>query len=251
MSRHARRLRRQGLEGQSGSAKRPRRPVASVACRPSPAPPPVIPTPPRRAVIGPEDTREHAMMAEAVHRAVCEFTKSDGFGHCYLYTLAGWSLLIHLEGQGTPYRMQAGSLFLRPDPSRPLDWVVSSAEDGGLERGEFHCWISSPDLTLIDFASHYFRRYVDGIMRIKEVTHQSEAGALFTLDDNPDPVRWNMPDPPRYIWEHVTELPEWVRYNGDPRALEQVNQRVRETMDETKSLRLRTCHLYHDLKGDL
>ena len=42
----------------------------------------------------------HALIAQAIHDAVCTFSGSDGFGLCQLYTVAGYALLGRLDGPG-------------------------------------------------------------------------------------------------------------------------------------------------------
>src|SRR5438270_5419806 len=80
-------------------------------------------------------------IAEAVNRAVGEFTGSDGFGYCYLYALAGWRLAREVTGRD--YLLQAGVLRVLADP--PDGWLVMRAWEDGLWRGEFHCWFARPD----------------------------------------------------------------------------------------------------------
>jgi hypothetical protein len=42
--------------------------------------------------------RVRALIAEAVHDAVCAFSRSDGFRLCQLSTVAGYSLLANIDG---------------------------------------------------------------------------------------------------------------------------------------------------------
>jgi hypothetical protein len=47
-------------------------------------------------------------IADAVHRAVCEYTESDGMGSCHKYAVAGRGLLWYL---GKRTIIQAGTMF--------------------------------------------------------------------------------------------------------------------------------------------
>jgi hypothetical protein len=57
--------------------------------------------------------------AEAVHRAVCEFSGSDGFGQCSLYAVAGFGLMVLTKLPLGSCYPQVGSLYLQPDPTDP------------------------------------------------------------------------------------------------------------------------------------
>src|SRR4051812_39458661 len=72
--------------------------------------------------------------AEAVHRAVCEFSGNDGFGKCYLYTIAGYTLLVNHPPGRSRFLPQAGSLYLTPDPDDPSFRFALVAEGDGMGR---------------------------------------------------------------------------------------------------------------------
>lgn len=73
-------------------------------------------------------TRKH--IAEAVHRAVCEFTQTNGFRRCLDYALAGHTLANALLGR--EYVLQAGGLYIMADPPNG----VTAMESGDFEQGE-------------------------------------------------------------------------------------------------------------------
>src|SRR5262245_51509295 len=77
-------------------------------------------------------------IAEAVHRAVCEFTGTDGFGNCMMYAWAGVSLCSRVFQR--TYLLQAGSLRIQADPSNPHSWFTIDASEDGFHIGEFHAW---------------------------------------------------------------------------------------------------------------
>lgn len=142
--------------------------------------------------------------AEAVHLAVCDCMGTvDISGHCMASTYAGWVLTIaHPPGPGKWFP-QAGSLYIKPNPDHPTAAFGFRAEDGGMERGEFHAWLAHQDGTRIDFSARYYRRYVETMA----------ASGVEGL--GPDEVRWNRPDPPAYLWAHYSDLPDWVTLHTD------------------------------------
>jgi hypothetical protein len=77
-----------------------------------------------------------ALIAEAVHTAVCDFSQSDGFRLCQLYTVAGYALLSRIDGR--QWAMQAGSAWMLADPPDGW-WQYDATTPYALERGEFHC----------------------------------------------------------------------------------------------------------------
>lgn len=132
-------------------------------------------------------------MAEAVHRAVCDVTGTDGSGHCLLYAVAG--AVLAKEVLGRDYFVQAGSLSLLADP--PDGAIMIDASGGGVERGEYHCWLAHPDpeRELVDFASRHFKHYVEDMLTIEQAH-----GPLLILADEQNRITWNRPDPEPYIW---------------------------------------------------
>src|SRR4051794_32826876 len=65
------------------------------------------------------------LIAESVHRTLCDFSGSDGCGHCMLYAVAGMAIL----GQVFDRKIypQAGSLGVLVEP--PDRWLVMDAEN--------------------------------------------------------------------------------------------------------------------------
>lgn len=151
-----------------------------------------------------DDGRRRALIAEAVHDAVCAFSKSDGFGLCQLYTIAGYMLLGALDGP--QWVMQAGSAWILADP--PDGWCCYDATTrDALARGEFHCWLAkqgptkaSPPAAFVDFSARHFHRWVDHLQVI----------------GGGERIPWTHPtEPPPYMWTEGTQS-EWVRWEPDP-----------------------------------
>src|SRR4051794_32600880 len=77
-------------------------------------------------------------IADAVHLAVCEYTQSDGFGHCPVYATCGMTLLMRL-GYQHPL-IQAGAAWIGSDPDDPD--LGAYFDPSNVEAGEFHSWIA-------------------------------------------------------------------------------------------------------------
>jgi hypothetical protein len=128
-------------------------------------------------------------IAEAVHRAVVEFTGADGYRHCFLYAVAGWSLAREVFGRD--YWLQAGSKRLLVAP--PDGWLYLNARPDGLCWGDFHCWfaLEGPGgeiAELVDLSSRHYRRWADSNRKL-------HPGATV-------PIRWSWPgDPPPFVWQ--------------------------------------------------
>ena len=148
-------------------------------------------------------------IAEAVHQAVCEFTGSDGFGLCMLYSVAGMGVPSAFNHRLYP---QAGTLGVLIDP--PDYWMVMDAE--GFEPsvgGEFHCWLGGPsssgDVELIDFSARHYKRYCGGLIDVTDFDVVSPG--LYVRRDLPvethKPMTWNREDPPAYVWLGVKSCP--------------------------------------------
>lgn len=104
--------------------------------------------------------RLRVRIAGAVHRAVCEFTGTDGFGYCYLYAWGGNTLAREVTGR--PYRLQAGALRLRLDGDR--GWLTMNPQQDGFGRGEFHCWMARSDgrghlAEIVDLGARHYARW--------------------------------------------------------------------------------------------
>jgi hypothetical protein len=160
-----------------------------------------------------------AQVAEAVHKAVCDLTRSDGLLKCHYYTYLGGHFLPHL---GYHVHWQAGRLLLYPDPSDPELASVFDPELGREERGDYgecHSWLAVPlgpttadapppldQVALIDFSARHYKRYVEG------------ASAL----GRGEPCHWRIADPPAFIWERADRWPKWVIPQNIPAVLEYV-----------------------------
>ena len=157
-----------------------------------------------------------ATLAEAVHAAVCDFTGTDGYGACMLYTVAGWSPLVALDSEA--WHLQAGSARILADP--PDGWLeMNGALPGALERGEFHCWLAkapphpqaqqAQPAALVDFSARHFQRMC------QEMPLPEERGRIPYTQPPPPPFIWTtgqqsplvhwepIPTLCRALWEHV------------------------------------------------
>ena len=136
-------------------------------------------------------------IAEAVHRAVVEVAGGDGYGHCFLYAVAGWSLA--REVLGGDYWLQAGSKRLLVAP--PDGWLYLNATADGLVRGDYHCWFARAGpggavAELVDLSSRHYRRWADSNRAVAP-------GAAA-------PLRWSWPaDPPPFVWQEGA-LSDWL-----------------------------------------
>ena len=163
------------------------------------------------------DRAFRSRVADAVHRAVCRFTGSDGYGKCHLYSLAGSVLLSSLTNR--LYLPQAGSILICVDP--PDRWVgieIDRCCDSltGLANGQYHCWIAdatncapgvSIATTLIDLSSRHYKA-------------MAATGRI-----------WQSPDPPIPLWIDDGLLPSWLQLKPDTAASEAV---IRDLTDDTE-----------------
>jgi hypothetical protein len=153
-----------------------------------------------------------AEIAEAIHRALCDITRSDGFMKCHYYACLGYHFFARI---GFVVHWLAGGLAVFADPSDPTLAFAFDPELGRQERGDFaeaHSWlmlpygppvggIHTPDqYDLVDFSSRHYKRYA-------EVAAEQGRG---------EPVNWKIPDPPAFIWERADRLPYWVRFRQMP-----------------------------------
>ena len=176
-----------------------------------------------------------AACADAVHRAVCDFTGTDGFGACMLYAVAGWSLLVALDGPA--WLLQAGSARILADP--PDGWLEFDATlPGALARGEFHCWLAKQSTLpqtqpafLVDFSARHFPRMCHEMLKAGERIPWSQPTpppVIWTAGQQSPLIQWEpVPALCRLLWEHLYE-----RF-ADYRPLRQlvatqVQQRLRE-----------------------
>jgi hypothetical protein len=109
-----------------------------------------------RGVVETSSPELKRLIAEAVHRAVCDVTEGDGCGQCMLYAAAGWVLAARVFGRR--YMPQAGKLYIVADP--PHGKIAF--EQTSLESGEFHCWFAysrtgqtGPAAELVDLSARH------------------------------------------------------------------------------------------------
>jgi hypothetical protein len=148
-------------------------------------------------------------IAIAVHRAVCEFTNSDGCGRCHHYALAGWVLACSVLKR--EYILQAGSLYILADP--PNGAVAFEPGKYGFQRGEFHCWFVAPGndgkmAEFVDLSSRHYRRLVERGPQYSALTETEEASIMtFGIDR----IQWTRKEnPPEFIWTNGT-FPDVMR----------------------------------------
>jgi hypothetical protein len=135
-------------------------------------------------------------IADAVHRAVCEYTESDGMGSCHKYAVAGRGLLWYL---GKRTIIQAGTMFCLANTVYQ-DYMTFLGQNW--RQGELHVWLADERDT-IDFSSRLYRRMWEELTGV-QVTD------------------WNRPDPPPYVWaEH---LPNWLILTALPEPTMEVGQ---------------------------
>lgn len=176
------------------------------------------------------DPRFRAAAAAAVHDAVCQVAGGDGYGHCLLYAHAGAALLGSLLD--APYQIQIGSLAYRIDPAGG-GWLELRAEDGGLDRGEYHAWVGLAGApagpanrceiaALVDFSTRHLRAMAERMPRVRRVQAVG-ACQIVELGESADPVEWTRPDgPPEFVWAaDGAGLPDDFRYVPDAAAIVQ------------------------------
>jgi hypothetical protein len=138
-------------------------------------------------------------IAEAIHRAVCEESNSDGQGRCALYALAGRLVLTQLTA--TPYIFQAGGFAASISDTSPRVMIMDPQSDH-YRCNEFHCWIArwpqgakpgdchkvSPDDEFVDFSLRHIPAYTK---RVRPGTQ---------------PMEWERADWPLYFWGSLQDL---------------------------------------------
>ncbi len=174
-------------------------------------------------------------IAETVHRAVCEFSGTDGCGHCMLYAIAGAGLLGRVFG--TTFHPQAGSLSVLADP--PNHWMTMDASN--FANGEFHCWLGRPSggggAELIDFAARHYRTYCERLLDVSDF--QAIEPGIYVRRDEPTGglmrPTWNRAAPPDYVWVEGL-LSEWLGLVPDHEATEAVWANMLGHLDEYDGL---------------
>lgn len=151
------------------------------------------------------DTPEFkSRIAEAVHRAVCEVTGTDGCGQCLYYALGGALLLNKVTNR--LFVPQIGGLLLLTSPPDRWHGVDMSAEGDPMKsfhNSDFHCWISEANSkrlrlgnqpqkcrAMIDLSSRHYHQLLKRVI--------------------PD-IEWNREPPPSYLWSDGRALPDWIR----------------------------------------
>jgi hypothetical protein len=178
-------------------------------------------------------------VAEAIHRSVCEFSGTDGFGECLLYAIAGMGLLG--RGFGQKIYLQAGTMAVLAEP--PDGWWVMDAEKGFVPGygGEFHCWLGGPSNTggveLIDFTARHYKRYCSDL--VDATQWDLVAPGLYVRRDEPEEassrIAWSREDPPSYVW--FTDDPlDWLWLTPIRQVTEAVRARMMEHQPEIRRL---------------
>lgn len=131
-----------------------------------------------------------------------------------LYAVAGWSLLLALDGPA--WVLQAGSARILVDP--PDGWLEFDAtRPGALARGEFHCWLAQPSslsqtqpVALVDFSARHFQRMCHEMPLAGERLPWSQPTTpppvIWTAGQQSPLIQWEpVPALCRLLWEHLRE----------------------------------------------
>jgi len=179
-------------------------------------------------------------ISEAVHRAVCEFTGTDGFGHCLCYAVCGSVVASTMLEK--LYLPQAGTVCIFADPPNA---VAMQATDNGLERGEFHCWFGLPEsrnhgrgkrlAEFVDLTSRHYKRYVSEVVCIEEAV-VSDGCRTYMLAPEKDRIRWTRTDdPPQFIWTNG-KFPDLMQAVPDEAACLRLFEIVNDSMSDLDDL---------------
>jgi hypothetical protein len=111
-------------------------------------------------------TRE--AVAEAVEWIVSETTDTGGIGKCQAYM--NYTVAVASVITGTAFYPQCGSVYVRMNGDLCAAMVI---DDGGLERGEFHCWAVKPGTgparidgaEIVDLGGRHLRAFADEFAR--------------------------------------------------------------------------------------
>jgi len=184
-------------------------------------------------------------IAEAVHRAVCDFTESDGCGRCFHYALAGWVLANSLLNPS--YTLQAGKLYILADP--PDGAVAIEPGQHGFQRGEFHCWFALPGsgakvAEFVDLSSRHYRRLVEQGIQASGVT-DTEVAAIVMLPATR--IQWTRKEnPPAFIWTDGT-FPDVMQASPTEAATNGFYQAVKDSGDRFKPMVALAWKQYREL----
>jgi hypothetical protein len=163
-------------------------------------------------------------IARAVHRAVVDLTRSNGYGACYLYALAGCELARDVLGRD--YRLQAGLLRMLAHP--PDGGLVLRPTQQGLLEGAYHCWFgrvgpAGEIAEVVDLASRHYRRWADSNRNV-------DPGAR-------DPIRWSWPaGSPDHVWMTGKELAPWLGLVAEQNLTQSYIKHVAERQTEFQVL---------------
>jgi hypothetical protein len=167
-------------------------------------------------------------IADAIHRAVCEFTGSDGFGHCHAYSVAGFGVLNHLYAEPKCW-INAGKARIFHDPSDPTLCVEMGTDP---MAGDYHCWNVLEGLSgviLVDFAARHYKRYCWCLINCNEWEEVDSGDGGFLLVKRDEPLgptggmTWKHPfEPPEFLWCSPDDLPSWLHLVADKHATEAV-----------------------------
>jgi hypothetical protein len=129
-----------------------------------------------------------------------------------LYAVAGWSLLLALDGPA--WLLQAGSARILADP--PDGWLEFDATlPGALARGEFHCWLAEQSSLpqthpafLVDFSARHFPRMCHELLLAGERIPWSQPTppppVIWTAGQQSPLIHWEpVPALCRLLWEHL------------------------------------------------
>src|SRR5262249_48867128 len=178
-----------------------------------------------RRVAGRPTGLNRQRLADAVHRAVCEYHQDDGFGRCADYAFAGAMLLMALTKK--QYTPQAGSLWVSHDPGDPTLCLAMIAENDGIYAGEFHAWVVGPvdgraggampdDVEVIDLSARHFKSWVERPVHC--VSREAvPGGQLSHFERVAERQRYLRPLLP-YLWCRWGGKPEWAQYQADEQA---------------------------------
>jgi hypothetical protein len=151
------------------------------------------------------DTSEFkSRIAEAVHRAVCEVTGTNGCAQCLYYALGGALLLNKVTNR--LFIPQIGGLLLLTSPPDRWHGVDMSSKGDPMQSfrdSAFHCWISEASGKRINLGNQ--PQKCRAMIDLSSRHYPALLKRIF-----PD-LEWNREPPPRYFWSDGDKLPDWIR----------------------------------------